>query len=93
MKTKQPETIGPGMKGFLVAFRNQESRCISEFYDFINKVWQNKYFNVKSLKALMNKVVQLNRQNEAADEFDFETALRLKLKKLKPKTKRIGYSE
>jgi hypothetical protein len=36
---RQPETISPGMKGFLVTcFRNQESRCISEFYDFFAKV-------------------------------------------------------
>lgn len=36
---KTTETISPSMKGFLVTcFRNQESRAISEFYDFFNKV-------------------------------------------------------
>ena len=35
----KPETISPGMRGFIVTcFRNQESRCISELYDFFNKV-------------------------------------------------------
>jgi len=90
---KQPETISPGMKGFLVTcFRNQESRCISELYDFVSKVCRI----IKALILILQKVLdeqacslQTTSDLSNADKFDFEAALKSEVKEIKSKKQNV----
>jgi hypothetical protein len=88
---RQPDVISPGMRGFLLTcFRNQESRCISEFYDLFNKVihiysGKTSYlFNAKTFGDHDH-----SSETEENVELDFEKAISNELIEMKNKKKTI----
>lgn len=83
---RQPETISPGMRGFLVTcFRNQESRCISEFYDFIGKVTASiKLYSLFNSKVLGDQA-EASEVDPSRADMDFESALKSEIKDIKMK--------